>query len=443
MSMSMLSNDQYYSELVPLSYEASTREEVPGRGWLALAGAVAVMMLGRQLIWRFGLRLDLRVIAGILAVLTLGLVAMAARRVQQFQAPLPPMHAHGGRLFFLFLWVMVLTASGLFHNNLPTDAIKSAVALLMLILMLYLGRYDAVWRAIRKPLIITFYAGAVLLLLTFRLPHVVTTLEGSQEKVSQWDARNIDTIGYSVRPVLEIGLLLAAWGLVQRRTDRWRILQLCALPVVFAIDVLIFAFRSSALSLVGIVMTFTLLLPMAQKRLRPGVVVAVLFSGLTLLALASPTHSFQRFIKRFSQEQGVFDARLSESRALFEQLDGIDILVGRGLGGWYEGPSWAPAPLLHGVRHWQATHLGFLQFVLVGGIPFLLLASSFVVPVIFRKPPGWYSNEHNLAAFLLAPTLIVQIVLNPVSFDPDGFFVFFTWAFCFSRFAAPVTELHE
>jgi len=132
--------------------------------------------------------------------------------------------------------------------------------------------------------------------------------------------------------------------------------------------------------------------------------------------------------------------RFSESEAFFKDMNGLDLVVGRGMGGWYRGPYWAHGLFYNGEWQWSANHFGILGFVLRGGVLLLAFMASFVIPIFLPKPHGWYENEYNLAALVLAPVLIVNVLVNPILFLPDAFFNLLITGFCLARFSTPVMD---
>ncbi|HEY8747606.1 MAG TPA: hypothetical protein VIM11_06520, partial [Tepidisphaeraceae bacterium] len=333
----------------------------------------------------------------------------------------------------------LMMALGGMRGNIPNVVFKEAVVFLMFAMWLFLGRYDSVWQAIRNPLLVVFYAGFVIILLTYRMPGVLTTFEGSTEFDIRGMPRNLSTVGYSCRFVMELGLLMGALGLVRRRYDGIKLLLLGGLAIYAAILIGMFEFRGSVVIVGVLLASYFLVLPTVRRELPIGT-----FIGLSLVAIASfvifsRTQAYTDLMTRFAREQ-VFAHRFSESEAFFKDMNGLDLVVGRGMGGWYRGPYWAHGLFYNGEWQWSANHFGILGFVLRGGVLLLAFMASFVIPIFLPKPHGWYENEYNLAALVLAPVLIVNVLVNPILFLPDAFFNLLITGFCLARFSTPVMD---
>jgi hypothetical protein len=422
----------YGEQAQPLEAQAIPRGL---RGWLVLALVAASVMFYRQLLWYVGVHVSQRVLSAGSAVLLLFALAGTAWSVARSTGPIPSRHGYTGRLLILTAWVVWMTAWGIIRGNFANEVFKEAVGFLILVLLLMLGRYDAVWRAIRKPLIIFFYVAFVAVLLTYRIPGVATDFEGTYELKTKFVGRNLNTIGYFMAGIMQVALLLGAWGMAERgRKDIWRWFMIGALGGYLFTLVLLFEFRSALLNLTAVVGLFVLLSPRVRGRIPVSATMATLLLAAIGLALAAQTDEFGALMERFARG-GMFRERISEAQAFFDDMGPLDLLVGRGLGGWYEGPYWAPGLIYAGHRMWTANHFGILAFVLRGGFPLLVFVTTFAIPVILPKLPGWPQNEYNFAALILTPVLLCNIILNPPAFEPDGFFLLIMWGFCFARFS--------
>ena len=408
--------------------------------WLFLALVAASLLLYRQLLWHLGLHVSQRSLSAAASVALLIALGGAAWTAATSLPPIPPRHGFSGRLLILVVWVIWLAGWGLIRGNFANGVFKETIGFLILVLLLMLGRYDAVWQAARKPLTIFFYVSLIAVLLTYRIPGVATGFEGTFELKTQFVSRNMNTIGFGLGEIMQVGLLLGVWGLAEQRRDLWRWLMIGSLLGYLFIEVLLFEFRGALVSLTAVVLLFALLSSRARGRLKLGTILLTLLASGIVLGIASQTEEFALLMHRF-QQRGLFESRITESQAFFRDMSPFDLLVGRGLDGWYEGPRWAGL-LYQGHRMWATNHFGFLAFVLRGGFPFLVFVTSFAVPMFLPKLHGWRQVEYNFAAMILTPILIFNILLNPVAFEPDGLFLLVTWGFCFARFSTtpPVRE---
>ena len=406
--------------------------------WLMLTFALAAAMISREVFLWAGIAIPQRVLAAVfslLVLLTLGYASMHAGRLRY----IPSLHGYKGRVAILAAWAIWLTGWGLFRGNFNNMVFKELVGFLMLALLLLLGRNDEVWSRARVPLLITLYGSFVLILLTYRTPGYITNFEGTAQVDIRYLPRHLMTIGHSISSIAPLGLLLGAWGLVRRRTDIWRVLLIGSLAIYVVILVVIFEFRGALVMAAELLCVYLLLSLVVQGRLRLGTVGALVAIAAIGFALAYTEGVVAEIMRRFASREGLFQARFDEASAFFKDMGPLDLIVGRGLGGWYNGP-FSSAMIYEGQRYWYATHFGFLAWVLRGGFPFLLFAMTFVFPIFMPKPREWYENEYNLAAAVLVPVLLFNILVNPVEFFPDTFFVLLSWGFCFARFSTPVME---
>jgi hypothetical protein len=110
------------------------------------------------------------------------------------------------------------------------------------------------------------------------------------------------------------------------------------------------------------------------------------------------------------------------------------------MGGWYHGPNWGAGIYYHNEYRWSANHFGFMGFVLRGGFMLLAFLLLFAAPMLLARGSRWYLSEYNLAAFVVAPVVLINLLLNPILFIPDFFFDVLMAGMCFARFSTPPTE---
>ena len=401
---------------------------------LLLLLIVAAALVDRQVIWYVGFPVSL----GTLAIV-LGTLLPAVTLVTSYTASvtLPPRlmrHAFGLRVIFLVAWITCLLGLGILYDyQTPFAVLKEYFGALTLISLLLLGTHDEVWLLLRKPLVVLFYISLVLILLTYHTPAAVFTRGEFQAVKAGQVPRNLDTIGYSIRSVIDLGPFLFAWGMASVKKDLWRRLMMGGLPIYVLVESLIFEFRGSLLVAGVILATYVALTPVVRTRIPLKAIIGIVFASGIGFVVASQTRGFEELLRRFDQREGMFDSRITEAQAFFKDMGPVDLLIGRGLSGTYLGPDWAPMAEYKGRPFWSANHFGFLGFVLRGGVILLLLMASFAVPYFLPKPPGWYANEYNLAAIVSVPVLLLNILVNPLDFFTESVFLFLMWGFCFAR----------
>jgi hypothetical protein len=432
-------DDRLLEDLEAPSLSFHPKPSIGLRRWLLLTLLVAFTMIARGVAWHLGLAIPQRLMSAGAAVLLLLALAMAARSAVFFsQEQVPPQHAYPLRLFVLTAWILLLVALGCLRGNLVNMIFKDTIGFLILVFLLLLGRYDTVWKALRKPLVILFYVSFALILLTYRMPGLTTDLSGNTSVLQTRDiGRNLNTIGASLNLLMGSGLLLGAWGLVRQRTDTWRILMIGALPVYSFVEAGLFEFRGALITVALLLVSFVVPLSILRRRFPFKAILALAIVVVGVIGFLFSRGDELGVMRRFEREDNIFASRIEEANTFFDDMQPIDLVIGRGMGGWYVGPIWATGAFVDGKPHWTANHFGFLAFVLRGGFPMLLFMATFVAPIVMPKSPLWRRNEYNLAAAVLTPVLLFNIIANPVVIDPDGFFGLMLWGLCFARFSTP------
>jgi hypothetical protein len=283
---------------------------------------------------------------------------------------------------------------------------------------LLLGVDDKFWHAINPHLTILFYLSAAAIFLYFEVPMVQIIEEGYAERYGDVN-RYAYTIGSSLRPLLGAGLLLGIWGLVRRDTGTWKYAQAPAPFVYFAVEAGIFKFRSAAGFVLLGVLSFLLLRPLLERRIRVSRVVWVLLivaaAGGYFVTTESGAILGQRTFED-TQNEKPFDSRIRELEAFVVDLK-WEIVTGRGLGGSFDASDLFQSP---GSERWTTMHFGIVVFALKGGLVMLAIFLSFVLPAFRRRAAWWYQNPCNLSAALLLPVYLIFILLNPFLLAPEG-----------------------
>ena len=57
-------------------------------------------------------------------------------------------------------------------------------------------------------------------------------------------------------------------------------------------------------------------------------------------------------------------------------------------------------------------HIGVLQPLLAGGVILCLAYYAFFIPILWRKPPGWYDNRYNVAAMAVLPVYATFLLIE-------------------------------
>jgi hypothetical protein len=187
----------------------------------------------------------------------------------------------------------------------------------------------------------------------------------------------------------------------------WKLAGLST-PVIFAVlQIFTFKFRSAvglALLQVGAVV---LLVPLLQKRLKPGTVIAVSLLVLIGYMTVKGTEDYELMMGRF-EEQGRWDFRQSEIQTMLSQLGVLGVVIGNGIGGWYWPPEGFVSPYPR-----TEMHIGMLFLVLKGGLVFLVTVLALSLRMLLPKPTGWYQNRYNLSAISVLPIFLLSQAMIP------------------------------
>ncbi|MCB9729045.1 MAG: hypothetical protein H6744_07050 [Deltaproteobacteria bacterium] len=97
--------------------------------------------------------------------------------------------------------------------------------------------------------------------------------------------------------------------------------------------------------------------------------------------------------------------RLMETRLMFQAMDGTDLLVGRGMGGYVDSPEPIPWMLNDEIHH---PHIGWSVYALKGGAVLIVLILGLVCVAVWRlRDP--HPPELRVAAFFVAATAAFQL----------------------------------
>jgi hypothetical protein len=329
------------------------------------------------------------------------------------------------------------------HGNEVDMTIKEFMAGCYIGFFLILGRDDRFWYGIEKPLTVLFYISASLVI-AFSFTPMVQVVGG--DVVQDYSApistgaRLIFTLGHSLRPLMDSGLLLGAWGLVRKHEPVWNVLQVSALFVMFACDVGLFLYRGAVVTIALVVLGYIVL--------RPLLLGGKVISTKSVLLLASAAIVFMGYLKmnqsvnvldRFNTETegaGILESRNQELRSYLDDM-GVETLIGRGMGGTFDGTDGGKVDSIDPTADytkWGYLHYGILIFTLKGGIVMLVIFTSWLIQGLRHRQRSWYKNPCNLTAALLFPVYVLQSFTSPFPFSIEGLLFFLALMVPLSRF---------
>ena len=399
---------------------APRTRDLPGIQWILLGLYLNFALVCRPVLYHWGIPLPMRLVSQIGNPIVLLLFAIGGYQYAKSQ------HVHlllrespGFRIRTWFCIIAFLSVYGVIHGNEWITIGKEAIAFSTMGIFLLVGEDECFWYGLEKHLTVLFYLGFALMYVYYQSPTVTVTSQGVlQDFYVTMDPRYTGSLAYPLRPLVAPGLLLGIWGLVRRSGGIWRILQILALPALFACEANLFKFRSSAAFALLAALSFLVLGPLLERRIRLFTSVFVLAVGTLGLLYYLPTKSGQILETRVTVETKkapLFGSRLAELEAYLADM-GPEAVVGRGLGGTFDasrvyGPNMG--------RKWAGLHFGVLVFTLKGGLPFLLAFLSFIRPGFAWRDPFWYRNPCDLTAALLFPVYCCAIIFNPIHFSPE------------------------
>ncbi len=334
------------------------------------------------------------------------------------------------KITWWFLAIFVLFIMGYLRTNSIFSALSEFLVFTYLGIFFVLAGDDIFWHQLLKHLTLLFYLGVFLILLFFNTPlsPIVHDNPNSFLENNETSLRFTWSIGYYLRPLISIGILIGMAGMVRPKLDYMKGIQIASLLFYFFIEVGIFKFRSQSIIAMLTIASFYLLKPLLSQKIRPSKNSLFLFLSILAFGVFINTQSWRQFKERTTggpSGQGILTSRIQEATAFFNDI-GIDILWGRGLGGGFNA-----SDVFWDAANWTTLHFGILIFVLKGGLVFLIFFLSFLKTP--KHKTSWYTNPFNLIAALLFPIVLLKIMLLPFLLAPEGIFSILPVGFIIGR----------
>ena len=401
------------------------RAAITGVRWI-LVGLVVLFLSGiRNVFFHWGIPLQVRnvaLISGFLgsACITWGIYRYC-RATDLWHLVVPN---HKSKLLLWCLVLALLLVGGLLNGNQINDIGKELIIFWLIGVFLLMGTSDELWFALDRPLTIMFYLAALLVFVYSTTDGVISGDFGTEQiKAQLINVRNIDSLGYGLRPLMGTGTFLFVLGCVSPRHGLWKVLQVGALFVTFGSGVGLFAFRGAVFSITLVAAMVLLVRPFLEQRRRRTLTAALSVCGVVGLIAFAQSNAYRNIVNRITfetRDEPIFASRIDEASAMFEDLEWA-ILTGRGLGGAFD------VTAVFGNRlgeNWTTIHIGILMFALKGGVVLMVLFISFVAPGVVFRSKTWYQNPCNLTATLLFPNLVLNFCFNPFPLSVDAVFTY-------------------
>ncbi|MCD6364583.1 MAG: hypothetical protein J7M14_01780 [Planctomycetes bacterium] len=368
---------------------------------------------------------------------------MAMRLYQTNLPPIPRINSFGMKLTLLAILVAMATTQGLMRGNPTKQLFFDIYPYVLIYAFLVMGRHDKVWEHLEKPLLIAFWLSMVLVVVGLTKSKAETSAFGRLSYRANIEAvrGSVDTIGYRVRVMLNLWPLLFVLAYLKRGFGLWKILGLGTIIAYLALSVY-FQKRAPLVRGMAYLSMIVVFIPMLRKKLYPANAAIMLVAIIIFFAAVSTGQSYRRLIQRFQTNIPLLESsRFREARALLNDLNTLEYTIGRGMGGYYAAPMlWtAGTRMIHGAPRNTSTHIGILTVLLKGGVLLVAVYLSFFVPMILRKPYGWYENRYNVSAMAIAPVyLAFQLIEGAPSTTNilDAILV----GMAAARFATPVLQ---
>ena len=336
---------------------------------------------------------------GLIAVPVL---VIATFRYHRYLGQVPTFMGYSMFLVIMLGSIVVLTAVGFAHGNLPQLILFDIGSLLILWCFLFLGRYDQVWHDLEKPLFVLLAIFAPFILIGLSRPEVQITFGGIVEqeigKGSRW---TVNTLAYNTRELLHIVPLCFALACTYVSWNWSKIVGIAGMAYWFGL-MLAFAKRGPAVQAIAYALWSMLLLSRIKRKVQLGLTsFIILISALVIIFVGGVRIAaiFERY-----QETGNFfsNERYYEVGLMFDDFNIFDYVTGRGMGGYFN----VPADWEAGVEYVTSSghkgrphiHVGIFWPFLKGGVLFTVIYMYMFMGMLLPKGRGWINDKYNFVA---------------------------------------------
>ena len=401
---------------------------IHGMGQIIFALYLAEFLTCRQVYRNWGIALPLRLMSEIGNSIVFLLFVWGTMQYLKSQEQRPPWRkSHATKVKIWILATIGFAIFGFVHGNVWNRVGIELMSLSYMGMVLMLGVDDRVWRALSKHITVIFWIGVVMISLFYTVP----MLDLATGQVVAVNSRFTVSVGGLMRPLIGPGLLLGMWGWLRHDGGGWRIPQILAPFGFVAVESGIFLFRSQFALFLLSVACFVMLRPIFERKLRIGrtliVLLLVVAGGWYFIGTESASDLVERAQNR-DDDSTIY--RVLELSTCMQQM-GSEVLIGRGLGGVFDA---SRIQAQFGAKEWGTLHFGIFVYILKGGVLLFSLFLMFVFSTISARKKEWYRNPQNLAAALLVPVLLIQVVTVPFYFGPEGLILYMPMMMIISRF---------
>lgn len=371
----------------------------------------------------------------------IALIFGTALYVKTLSAPLISKYRSSFRAKVLVLVgaLIVLSIYGIFQGNLLRNIFIELWAYSVVICFMILGQYDRVWRDLEKPFIVIFWAAFAMVVsaIPYARQHL---LDGGLSSVDFISSRPTYTLAYDLSLLLDIWPVIFTLALV---SGKFRFQNILAIGVIVAyIAIEIFFQKRAPTVRAGTYLLVGVLVLQYGKPFRISKLLPIALISTLIVFMMLPTAAL---FDRFAETD---NSRFEEVRVAFSEMDGLDLLIGRGMGGYVE---------LKELRHRLVQqvvnengdygrtilHIGAFYPVLKGGVVFFLLHLSFLWPFIARfRDSKWMQNDYNRVSVIVLPVYVIfRLIEGP--FSSGAVFDGVIFGLCVSRAAVGNSHIQK
>jgi hypothetical protein len=343
------------------------------------------------------------------------LLLLAVLRYRRYLPPIPRTNGFGLRLGVFLVAIVLLFLYGCVARNPIRIVLRDTYPMLLTAGFLAISRYDEVWEDLEKPLIVMFWIGALMMLVSWsKISLRYSVWEETAFTMGAAGRGAVRTVAYRIQGVLDFWPLLFALGYMRRRWNIWKILGMGSVLMFLAVQVR-FQKRAPMGRGLAYLAAVLLFIPVMRRRLKVGTAIILLVAVLGLFTVVMGGAHYEQLIKRFEGTGSLLQStRIAEARTMLSDLGLFDYLFGRGMGGHYAaGEGWTGAVLREGggLRR-TGVHMGALVPLLKGGLFLCAIYYSFFLSMFRRKGRRWYDNTFNTAAMTILPVYAVFLLVE-------------------------------
>jgi hypothetical protein len=370
----------------------------------------------------------------------LGLAVLRYRKVY----PLPPPPMSFVMLMALYVCsIVLLSVYGWIRGHLWTYILQDSAIYFAVALCIVAGRYDQFWRDLRVPALWLFWVGFVTVVANLGRSTVLIGLEGISEGgiVKETDYRaEVTSLGYDLQMYLALWPVSFALAYQSRSKGLGRWLGLATAPAYLALSI-IFLKRAPVARAVAYMLAMIVASGVLQGRLRMRTAVLTIV-GMLIGCMVVGSFYIANLKARY--ETGERTARVEEAQALLRDIRGLEWIVGKGMGGWFEPPPGWVSGLTYinvkGEKGRTNVHIGLLMPLLKGGLLLMAAYYVFFFRLFWFKPPGWNMFDLNFAARTVLPVYFVFLLIEGPPSLTDPFAAVLVGLCCGRAVAPPPVE---